>query len=67
MCDLALTISSRFGSTDICEKAFTAQTYVKNKYCDFLTVPYIYDLMISTSDSPDIKQLLANKPLNRSH
>ncbi|XP_025424556.1 general transcription factor II-I repeat domain-containing protein 2B-like [Sipha flava] len=68
-CDLALQISSRFGSTYICEKAFSTLTYVKNKYRSSLTAPHISDLMLlSTSDlSPDIEKLLANKSLHRSH
>ncbi|CAI6377025.1 unnamed protein product [Macrosiphum euphorbiae] len=69
MCDLALQISSRFGSTYICEKAFSTLTYIKNKYRSSLTAPHISDLMLlSTSDlSPDIEKLLANKSLHRSH
>ncbi|XP_025420322.1 general transcription factor II-I repeat domain-containing protein 2-like [Sipha flava] len=68
-CDLALQISSRFGSTYICEKTFSTLTYVKNKYRSSLTAPHISDLMLlSTSDlSPDIEKLLANKSLHRSH
>jgi len=64
-----LQISSRFGSTYICEKAFSTLTYVKNKYRSSLTAPHISDLMLlSTSDlSQDIEKLLANKSLHRSH
>lgn len=68
-CDIALKISSRFGSTCICEKAFSTLTYVKNKYRSSLTAPHIlYLKLLSTSDlSQNIEKLLANIPLHRSH
>ena len=69
MCDIALQISSRFGSTYICEKAFSTLTYVKNKYRSSLTASHISDLIIlSTSNlSPDIDKLISKKSLHRSH
>ncbi|KAF0752812.1 SCAN domain-containing protein 3-like [Aphis craccivora] len=48
-CGLALQISSRFGSTYICEKAFSTLTYVKIKYRSSLTASHISDLMPNTT------------------
>jgi hypothetical protein len=59
---IALKTYSCFGSTYLCEVAFSPMTIIKNKYRSCLTDPHLDDALRAACSNytPDFRQLAAN-------
>jgi hypothetical protein len=66
---LAIKLCTMFGSTYVCEAAFSRMTYIKNRYRSRLTDDHLDTLMrIScTNYTPDFKKIVKNKTCHFSH
>jgi hypothetical protein len=66
---IALKIYSCFGSTYLCEVAFSSMSIIKNKYRSCLTDSHLDDALRAACSSytPDFRQLAANMQCQISH
>lgn len=66
---LALKLLTLFGSTYICEAAFSKMKFIKNKFRSRLTTEHLQDLMsiACTNFTPNFRQIIRNKKCHFSH
>ncbi|CAK4267400.1 unnamed protein product [Aphanomyces euteiches] len=56
---LQITLTLPHGSVD-CERAFSLQNLIKNKFRNQLSIEHLEDLMICAHDSPDVQNFNAH-------
>jgi len=66
---LIVKMCTMFGSTYVCESAFSKMNYIKNKFRSRLTSEHLQMMMkiATTNHSPNLKQLVESKICHFSH